>query len=220
MFPILLHSLRRLTTPKHFPFKPHQPHPHMALSTLLNKQFSEPLTTTALKPVLTVSCGIISCFLKSAAICQSLPALGANTTRLPRKASPLHFSSLMDKTNCNTFLPIDRWSNFNQLLSHAVKALTVVMSRGVSGLFYTLAKCFKTLASKHMGNWHFGKMLAKQLVHMIDLSWFGSRLFDSLQLFFYIFLIHPQCQLCYNSLPCADVLPYNHFFYLTDWLNP
>lgn len=92
-FPIVLHSL---STPKHFPFKPHLPHPHMALSALLNKQLTEPLTTTALKPVLTVSCGIISCFLKSAAICQSLPALGPNTTRLPRKASLLHFSSLVD----------------------------------------------------------------------------------------------------------------------------
>lgn len=49
VFPILLHSL---STPKHFPFKPHVPHPHMALSALLNKQFTEPLTTATLKPVL------------------------------------------------------------------------------------------------------------------------------------------------------------------------
>lgn len=104
----------------------------MALSASPNKQFTEPLTTSTLKPVLTVSCGIVSCFLKFAAICQSLPALGPNTTCLPRKASLLHFSSLMDKTDCNTFFPLSRWSIFNYLLSHAAKALTVVMSPGVS----------------------------------------------------------------------------------------
>lgn len=121
IFPVLLHRLYCLCTPKHFPFKPHLPHPHMALSALQNKQVSEPLTTTPLKPVLTISCGIISCFLKSVAICQSLPTLGPNTTCMPRKASLLHFSSLI--SNCNTFLPIPGWSNFNQLLSHAAKAI-------------------------------------------------------------------------------------------------
>lgn len=198
-----IHSLHRLSTPKHFPFKPHLPHPHMALSALLNKQVTEPLTTTTLETVLTVSCGIMSCFLKSAAICHSLPTLGPEATRLPRKASLLHFSSLMDKTNCNTFLPISRWSNFSQFLWHAAEALTVCyVTRGVitwSKIVLHPGKMFhNTGMSGHTGNWHFGKMLAaKQFVHMINLFWFAA-IFPS---------IHPWRQFCWNSRANAHVLP-------------
>lgn len=67
------------------------------------------------KPVLSVSCGIISCFLKSAAICQSLPTLGPNTRRLPRKASLPHFPS------SSSFFPISTWRNVNRCLPHAAK---------------------------------------------------------------------------------------------------
>lgn len=170
---------------KHFPFKPHLPHHHMALSALPNKQFTEPLTTTTLKPVLSVSCGNVSCFLKSAAFWQSLPALGPNTTLLPRKASLLHVSSLMGKTKYNTFFPFWRWSIFNYLQSHAAKALTVVMSQGVSLRYFNLA----TGKSEHIGNWYFG-MKTKQFVLMINFLWFVSILFNSLQVL-YVFLIHP-----------------------------
>ena len=155
----------------------------MALSALLNKQFTEPLTTTTLKPVLSVSCGIISCFLESAAICQSLPALGPKTACLLRKAPLLHFSSLMDKTNCNTFLPISRWRNFNQLLSHTA---LLKQQRLCHQVYHSWSKVVlhpDELASLEI--WETDKMKTKQFVHMIDLFWFASILF-SLQVFFYV----------------------------------
>lgn len=177
---------------KHFPFKPHLPHHHMALSALPNKQFTEPLTTTTLKPVLSVSCGNVSCFLKSAAFWQSLPALGPNTTLLPRKASLLHVSSLMGKTKYNTFFPFWRWSIFNYLQSHAAKALTVVMSQGVSLRYFNLA----TGKSEHIGNWYFG-MKTKQFVLMINLQTLVC--FHTFQL--------PPGPLCFlNSSTCADTI--------------
>lgn len=117
---------------------------------------------------------------------RSLPALGSNTTLLPRKVSLLHVSSLMGKTKYNTFFPLWRWSIFNYLQSHAAKALTVVMSQGVSLRYFNLA----TGKSEHIGNWYFGMMKTKQFVLMINFLWLVSILFNSLQ-FLCVFLIHP-----------------------------
>lgn len=69
IFPTLLLSFYRLSTSKHFPFKPHLPHPHMALSALPSKQFTEPLTTTALKLVLKIQDFFICNYLKLLCSC-------------------------------------------------------------------------------------------------------------------------------------------------------
>ena len=80
-------SLHRLSTPKLFPFKPHLPHARMALPAPLNKQVAEPLTTTS-----------VHCFLWDYQLFPHMrcPPLVLNPTHPTRKASLLHFSSLVD----------------------------------------------------------------------------------------------------------------------------
>lgn len=175
--PVLLH---RLATPKHFPVRPQLPHPHMAPSALLSKQFTEPLTTTSCKPTLTVSCGIISCFLKSATICQSLPALGPSAGGLSREAALLHFSSHVDKTDCNTFLLVSSWSISGQTLSQsAAAALTAVVSPGSSLWNYKYFAHWQDGKSEHLGNWHSGKIELNSLYNVINFFWFASILFST-----------------------------------------
>lgn len=91
----------RLGTPKHFPFKPHLPHPHIALSALLNKQSTEHLTTNQCSVFPVGLSAVSSNLLPFANLC---PPLAQIQHGCPEQAARLHFSSLMDKTNSNTFL--------------------------------------------------------------------------------------------------------------------
>ncbi len=166
VFPILLHSLHRLGTPKHFPFKPHLPHPHMALSALLNKQFTEPLTTTTLKPALTVSCGIISCFLKSAAIASLCPPLAQIQHACPEKLHSYMFPLSWIKP-----IVIPSFPSADEVILSSYSTITccystysscVTKCHSWNKIVLHTGKMFQNVGkSEHMGNWHFGKMLAK-----------------------------------------------------------